>query len=90
MEKERLLETLGQLHAELAAAERVGPETRAALQTLTDDIDRLLEKGSEASPDDVQPVSSGLNDLIRKFEAEHPQLSASVGRVADALAAMGF
>jgi hypothetical protein len=31
-----------------------------------------------------------LKDLLLRFEADHPQLSVAVGRVADALAAMGI
>jgi len=90
MERNQLVETLQQLHADLSAAKQVGPEARALLRTLTDDIDRLLEKGDDALPADVEPVSSGLRDLVRRFEADHPELSASVDRVADALAAMGI
>jgi hypothetical protein len=90
MEKQRLVETLGRLHSELSAAEDVDPETRALLQTLTDDIDRLLSKRGKATPSEVEPVSSGLRDLVLKFEGDHPQLSATIGKVADALAAMGI
>lgn len=90
MDKQRLVNTLQQLHAELSAAERVDPDTLKLLRTVTDDIGRLLEKPSEVSPDDVDPVTRGLKDLLLKFESEHPQLSARVGEVADALAAMGI
>jgi 3,4-dihydroxy 2-butanone 4-phosphate synthase/GTP cyclohydrolase II len=38
----------------------------------------------------LESDSGGINELLSKFEAEHPQLSVSIGRVADALAAMGF
>jgi hypothetical protein len=31
-----------------------------------------------------------LKDLLLKFEADHPQMSVTIGRVADALAAMGI
>jgi hypothetical protein len=90
MERDKLAETLRQLHVDLSAAQHVGPEERVLLATLTDDIDRLLEKGRDASASDLEPVTIGLHDLVRKFEADHPALSTSVGRVADALAAMGF
>jgi len=90
MDKQRLVNTLEQLHAELSEAERVDPETLKLLRTVTDDIGRLLDKRSEVSPDDVDPVTRSLKDLLLKFEAEHPQLSARIGHVADALAAMGF
>lgn len=90
MEKQHLIETLQQLHAELSQAERVDPETLKLLATVTSDITRLLDENTETSSADVDPVSRGLKDLLLKFEAEHPQLSSKVGQVADALAAMGF
>jgi hypothetical protein len=89
MEKQQLLQTLEQLHAELSQAERVDPQTLAELETLTDDIRRALDTRDAKSPNEVEPVS-GLKDLLLKYEAEHPQLSAAIGRVADALAAMGL
>ena len=46
MENKRLLETLKQLHVELSQAERVDPETLDLLETLTDDIERVLSKAS--------------------------------------------
>ena len=90
MEKKQLLETLEQLHRELAQAERVDPDTLAELRAQIADIERLLDQRDNAPADEVEPVSSGLKDLLLKFEAEHPQLSAAIGRVADSLAAMGF
>jgi len=89
MEKQRLLQTLEQLQKELSQAERVDPETLAELETLTGDIRRALDECDAKSAAEVEPVS-GLRDRLLKYEAEHPQLSAAVGRVADALAAMGF
>jgi hypothetical protein len=89
MEKERLQATVKQLHDELAQAEGVDPETIARLQTLTAEMERALEKGDTHRPE-VQSRAKGLKDLLLEYEAEHPQLAAAIGRVADALAAMGF
>jgi len=89
MEKKRLLETLDALRAEVAQASEVDPQMLDELRRLTDEI--------QQSFDDEQPPAAGeenaphgLKDLLLQFEAEHPQLSGAVGRVADALAAMGF
>jgi len=89
MERQQLIKTLEQLHDDLAGVEQVDPETLAKLQSLTDDIQRILDEQQE-SGEEVEPVSNGLKDLLLRFEADHPQLANSVGRVADALAAMGF
>jgi Domain of unknown function (DUF4404) len=90
MDKQRLVSQLQQLHTELSEAEQVDPETLQLLRAVTDDIGRLLEKPSDVSPDEVDPVTRGLKDLLLKFESDYPQLSARVGEVADALAAMGL
>ena len=87
MDREQIVESVEHLHAALAGAKRIDPETRAKLRSLTDDIDRLLDEESETAPEEIEPVASGLRDLVLKFEAEHPQLSIAVGKVADALAA---
>ena len=90
MENKRLLATLKQLHVELSQAEHVDPEALELLQTLTHDAERVLQKHGESSEEEVQPVANGLRDWLLKLEAEHPQFSVAVGKVADALAAMGF
>ena len=45
MERQRLVEMLRELHAELAKAEGADPETLSLLHTLTDDIQRVLGSG---------------------------------------------
>jgi hypothetical protein len=91
MENERLLVTLMQLRAELARAEGVDPQTLRQLDQLIEDAKggALPEERVQSDADDDEN-SGGLRDMLLKFEADHPQLSASIGRVADALAAMGF
>jgi hypothetical protein len=90
MEKQRLLQTLAELRAEVANADSVDPETAGLLESAIRDLQAELDKrGVKASPD-IEPASSGLKDVLLKFESEHPQLSVAVGKVADALAAMGI
>ena len=64
--------------------------TWSCLRKLTDDIDRLLEQQDAADSEDAESVTGGLKDLLLKFEADHPELSISLGKVADALAAIGI
>jgi uncharacterized coiled-coil protein SlyX len=89
MEKERLLQTLDALRAEVAQASQVDPEMRAELRRLTDELRQSIDD-DEAPTVETEQASHGLKDLLLKYEAEHPQLAASIGKVADALAAMGF
>jgi hypothetical protein len=89
MDKKQLLETLDALRAEVAQASEVDPQMLDELRQLTDEIQQSIDDAeSPAAGDENAP--HGLKDLLLKFEAEHPQLSGAVGRVADALAAMGF
>ncbi|MCI0491579.1 MAG: DUF4404 family protein [Planctomycetes bacterium] len=90
MERQQLIKTLDQLHADLSQTEHVDPETLARLLAITSDIQRILSERPETSMEEVSPVSSSLKDVLLKFEADHPELATSVGKVADALAAMGF
>jgi hypothetical protein len=88
MQKEQLQATLRRLHDELSQTEGVDSETLARLRTYTDEMQRALDKRDESAV--VESSASGLKSLLLKFEAEHPQLSDTIGRVADALAAMGI
>jgi Domain of unknown function (DUF4404) len=90
MERQELTAKLAQLHTELASADEVDPESLDLLRKLTTDIARLLEAKGSVAPEEAEGVSNGLKDLLLKFEAEHPELSITLGKVADALAAIGI
>jgi hypothetical protein len=90
MEKKRLLETLDALRAEVAQASEVDPELRAELRRLTDELRQTIDDREQVAATEDEQAPHGLKDLLLRFEADHPQLSVSVGKVADALAAMGF
>ena len=90
MQQHELTDKLAQLHNELSRSDDVDPETLELLRKLTGDIDRLLKRPSSALSTEAGPVSHRLRDLMLRFESEYPQLSESVGKVADALAAMGI
>jgi hypothetical protein len=90
MDKQRLLQTLAQLRTEVAQADSVDPETAELLESAMRDLQNELDKRGIKQPADIGPASTGLKDALLKFESEHPQLSVAVGKVADALAAMGI
>jgi hypothetical protein len=60
------------------------------LQSITDQMQRAVAKRGPMTKAELEPTATGLKDLLLRFEADHPQLSVAVGRVADALAAMGI
>jgi Domain of unknown function (DUF4404) len=90
MDKQRLLQTLAELRAEVAQADSVDPETAELLESAMRDLQDELDKRGVKESTDIEPASSGLKDALLKFESEHPQLSDAVGKVADALAALGI
>ena len=90
MDKNRVLDALHTLQAELAGADRVDEPARAALEQITLDIERLLEKNEGLSPDDSDTLAERLQDAVLEFETEHPQLTGAVNQVAAALANLGI
>jgi len=90
MEKQRLLETLDALRAEVAQASEVDPEMLAELRQLTDELRESIDREEGLPDEQADSGPGGLKDLLLRFEADHPQFSVAVGKVADALAAMGF
>ena len=89
MEKTQLLKTLDALRAEVAQASEVDPEMLAELRRLSDELRQTIDDRGQPSTEQVEPAH-GLKDLLLEFKAQHPQLSVAVGKVVDALAAMGF
>ena len=90
MEKQQLRKTIEELRAAMSRAESVDPEMLAELRQLTDELQHKLDERDELTPEDIEPHSVSLKDQLLKLESEHPQLADSIGRVADALAAMGI
>ena len=90
MQKYKLQETLAKLHGELSDQEKIDDATRQLLKKFADDINRLLDDDDVSAADDVDPPSEQVQDLVLKFEADHPQLTAALNQVASALANMGI
>lgn len=90
MVRQELTAKLAELHAELSQSDQVDPASLERLRHLTGEIGRLLEHEDAADQEEAEGVTSGLKDLLLKFEADHPELSLTLGKVADALAAIGI
>lgn len=90
MNQNELQKTLAALQAELNDAKTVDDSTRAMLQALAADIDRLSSKEAENSDEDVEPLSERVQDMVLKFETEHPQLTTALNQVSAALANLGI
>ena len=46
--------------------------------------------GERETPPEAGTTTHGLRELLLKFEAEHPQFSELLGRIADGLSRMGI
>ena len=90
MQKHQLQEALAKLHGELSDQEQLDDGTRQLLKKFADDINRLLDDDDVTAADDVDAPSEQVQDLVLKFEAEHPRLTAALNQVASALANMGI
>ena len=105
MNKKELIGTLETLHEELQGASTVDADTQALLVTLVQDIHRVLQPSREdpsredpsrddSSRDDptqeVEDLTAQVQDLMLKFETDHPQLTRALNQVSSALANLGI
>lgn len=86
-DKDRLRQTLAELHQELSTVELRDPEVRRALERALGDISSSLEQGQ-------RPADAGapaqLRAAARQFEVDHPALASTLEGLVDALARMGI
>ena len=90
--KHRLRETLEELRAELRGETSLDAQLRARLEHTVEEIQTALDRtapGAELATDGAS-FTERLSESARHFEATHPDLAAALGRVIDALAALGI
>jgi hypothetical protein len=90
MDKQRVLDALKTLRAELADAEGLDPSSRAELERVADDLERQLHTRPAEESHDAEPLAGRLQDAVQEFGAEHPQITGAVNQVAAALANLGI
>jgi hypothetical protein len=90
MDKNRVLDALHTLKAELSGANTLDDASRQSLLAITADIHRQLEAGDTFASEEGESLGGKLQDSILEFEAEHPQVTAAVNQVAAALANLGI
>ena len=89
MDKNRVLDALHTLQAELSGANTLDDASRQSLLAVVADIHRQLEVGDVPSAES-ESLGGRLQDSILEFETEHPQVTAAVNQVAAALANLGI
>ncbi|MFO1001338.1 MAG: DUF4404 family protein [Planctomycetaceae bacterium] len=92
MNQEDLRNTLATLHAQLSTTGEIDAETQAMLQTVTSDIQRLLEPSTTgaAADESNNSLAEQLRTTLIEFEARHPHLGGLLERITDGLSSMGI
>jgi hypothetical protein len=90
MDKNRVLDALHTLQAELSGANTLDDASRQSLLAVVADIHRQLEAGGDVPSEESESLGGRLQDSILEFETEHPQVTAAVNQVAAALANLGI
>jgi len=89
MDQQQLQGTIEKLHRELASADSVDEESRALLQKIVQDVEKLAGD-AEAAGVEHQTTAGQLENAALRFESEHPKLSMALGEVIDALGKLGI
>lgn len=89
MGQHEILANLQSLHTQLSSAGEIDEATRRMLETVTSDIQKLLENQSAASPSDGS-VSESLRNTLIEFEVRHPHLGGLLERITNGLASIGI
>ena len=87
---ENLRRRLAELHDELEHVDSLDAEARAALEAVMQDIRAALARAEHEQRGEAHSLADRLREAGRHFEQSHPTLTATLGRVVDALAALGI
>ena len=87
MDKEQLKRMLAQVNNELSNAESIDPDRRKSLQRIADEIQQALD--SEHDNRGLIQLAARLKLEVKNVEANHPNLTMSVGELVDALSKIG-
>lgn len=89
MPTESLQERVKDLHDTLAAGEPLTSGQRASLDRVLEEVESLLGEEDEDALD-LDSLAERVREAGLHFEESHPNLTAAIGAVADALARMGI
>lgn len=90
MNKEQVHEKLHQLHEELHKVESLDEADKVLLQEIQADIHELLESPKENQARQYGRFTKRLREGIERFEVKHPDLTSTMGQLADMLARIGI
>jgi hypothetical protein len=85
---ERALQSkVKELHEAVAAGKPLSESQREALDRVLDEVETLL---AEEGDDDAESLAERVREAGIQFEESHPNLTAAIGAVADALSRLGI
>ena len=90
MDKQQLDERLRQLHDEIQQVEAADENNQALLTKLQRDIRELLDAQEDDRTHRYTGIGDQLREGIERFEASHPNLTLTMGQLAEMLAKMGI
>ncbi|NCF62871.1 MAG: DUF4404 family protein [Gammaproteobacteria bacterium] len=87
MTEQNLKQLLNSLHDALEDTDKVDSDTLKLVQDLDEDINRLLEAGSD---DDVDNVMDRAKSVETRFAVDHPVAERFLREIIDALSKVGI
>lgn len=91
MEKQELAALLKKLQTELESVQAVDDSLKQSLQSLGQDIQKVLGQGTPPTPTaDEASLNERAQELEARFAAEHPYLASTLRDVMDSLGKMGI
>ncbi len=95
MKSHSLTESLDNLHLELSKHPQLDEASVQRLRELVGEIqtaigDMAVSPGSREVKSDETSITVRLQESIRSFEAQHPQLTTMLSQIADRLSDMGI
>lgn len=90
MSEKQLQSTLQELQRALQVTDRIDDETKQLVLQVAQDLQQLVLRSPKLTNDEISPMTQRLEDLVLRFESDHPQLTGIMGRLVDYLAALGI
>lgn len=87
MPEKQIRDLVARLHEELKTAESVDEESRALLEDLTNDIEKVVAREEGAQR---ESAIEQAGDAALRFESEYPRLAGVLNQIADTLGRLGI
>lgn len=88
MTDDHLRDALAALKAEVEAGSATDPGHRARMEALCAQLELELDQDTDAER--TRAFAETVQDAIRRYEVEHPQLTAVLSRILRTLESMGI